>query len=598
MKRKYINSILACCAVAWGFSACTDAWDEHFQANKPIAGQTGNANENLWELINSDEELTEFAALLQATGYDTLLTKNRSYTVWAPADGSGFIDMSLLEGASEDELAAYKKEVVENHIAHFVHSAGGIRDKEDKKNYEMVEMINLKKYDFEGPQQGAYTFAGKDLSASNIVAKNGMLHKVQGYVAFSANIWEQLAKEPSISKLWAFLKKDFKREFNENQSVQGPVVDGQVTWLDSVFTEDCRWFREIGWLDREDSSYTMYALTDKAWDEMYELTKRYFAYPEDMKILPGKGNLTVEEAADSLVRELMCRNLVFSNTVNEKYYDGLSDTLRSTSFQIFEGDEARALSDASMNGQIDEIPLSNGTLKIVDQVNYNPFTCWHDTLRVEGESLSDADETRLGFKTANKATEFIHRDSLLYDFVSNHAIGIYKAYTGTTNPVFNFYVNNVLSAWYRIKIVMLPPQIVDPLDTLFVKPNKFQARLYRGAGIIKELDGPNFEEERSAYFWTNNTEKVDTIVLAEAIHIPFCEYGYKDLSGDNPGLRLEISSYLNPGTGNRNKKDCFGAKTVANWKYDNDFRIDQVIFEPIEAPEDTPDVPTDEPVGE
>ena len=76
------------------------------------------------------------------------------------------------------------------------------------------------------------------------------------------------------------------------------------------------------------------------------------------------------------------------------------------------------------------------------------------------------------------------------------------------------------------------------------------------------------------------------------------EYGYKDLSGDNPGLRLEISSFLNPGTGNRNKKDCFGAKTVANWKYDNDFRIDQVIFEPIEAPEDTPDVPTDEPVGE
>ena len=110
----------------------------------------------------------------------------------------------------------------------------------------------------------------------------------------------------------------------------------------------------------------MYALTDKAWDEMYELTKRYFAYPEDMKILPGKGNLTVEEAADSLVRELMCRNLVFSNTVNEKYYDGLSDTLRSTRFQIFEGDEARALSDASMNGQIDEISLSNGTLKIVE----------------------------------------------------------------------------------------------------------------------------------------------------------------------------------------------------------------------------------------
>jgi hypothetical protein len=72
----------------------------------------------------------------------------------------------------------------------------------------------------------------------------------------------------------------------------------------------------------------------------------------------------------------------------------------------------------------------------------------------------------------------------------------------------------------------------------------------------------------------------------------------KNLSGETPGLRLNILSCMEPGTGNRNKKDFYSTKNEANWKYDNDYRIDQVIFEPIEAPEETPDVPTDEPVGE
>lgn len=588
MKRKYINNILACCAVAWGFSACTDVWDEHYQANKPIEGQTANADNNLWELISNDGELSEFAALLRATGYDTLLTKNRTYTVWAPADGSGFIDTALLVNAKKNELEVYKKEIIENHIAHFIHSAGGVRDKEDKKNYEKVEMINLKKYDFEGAPSKDYTFAGQSLKASNIVAKNGMLHKLDKSVDFAANIWEQLAKVSEVSMLWEFLEKDFKKEFDETQSVQGPIKDGQVTWLDSIFREDCRWFREIGWLDREDSSYTMYAMTNEAWNKMYEMTMPYFVYPEGMKTLPAKGELNAEEAADSIVKELMVRNLVFSNTINKKYFDGKSDTLRSTRGQIFDFDEARALSDASINGFVTEFTLSNGTLNIVDQINYNPFTCWHDTLRVEGESLSDADEERLGFAKVNKSIESIHRDSLLYDSISGHALGIYKAHAGLTNPEFNFYVNNVLSAWYRIKIVLLPPQIVDPSDTLFIKPNKFEARLYRGGTIIQRLGD----------VWTNNVEKIDTIVLAEAIHIPVCEYDLKNLSGETPGLRLNILSCMEPGTGNRNKKDFYSTKNEANWKYDNDYRIDQVIFEPIEAPEETPDVPTDEPVGE
>lgn len=582
MKRKYINSILVCCTLAWAFSACTDAWDDHYQANKPIDGQEATADMTLWELIDSDPELDEFAELLEATGYDSLLRMNRSYTVWAPVNGSGFVDLTALENANKEELADYKTRIVENHIANFIHSASGIRDKEDKKNYEMVEMLNLKRYDFEGKEAGSYTFDGKELGEANILAKNGVLHKVKGgYVGFVANIWEQLAAEQDVRKLWNFLEKDYRMIFDEENSVQGPVEDGQVTWLESVFKEECRWFDEIGRLNLEDSSYTMYALTDRAWDEMYEMTKPYFQYPQGMQTLPAKGGFNREEAIDSIVYNLMCRNLVFSNTVNEDFFEGKCDTLRSTSSQIFENDEAKRLADPSMNGERKSISLSNGTLHIVDQVNYNPFTLWHDTLSVEGESLSEDDKR---FSHANKESVEIHnhRDSLLYDSISGHRVGVYTAHD-KEQPTLNFYVNNILSAYYKIKIVLVPRKLLNPSDTLMTRPNKFKAELCQGNVVSVTL-----LNDTTDIFIPKHPDRIDTITLAEAVYVPECEYDLKALSGLTPDFNLRIRSNIMMGFGTFDKAEGFGKKTDANWKYDPDFRIDQVIFEPVEDPNKQP----------
>lgn len=564
MKRNYINSILACCVIALSFTACADVWDEHYHANPAL-----NGDETLWELIDADSELTEFAALLKATGYDTLLQKNRSYTVWAPINGSGFLaDANSLESASAEQLAIYVKEIVQNHIANYSHVAGGVRDKEDTKNYKMVKMLNDKSYHFVGNAVTGYTFSGKEMKEVNVVAKNGVLHKLNGYTGFAANIWEQLAKEESIDSLYAFLIKDYKREFNANASIPGPVVDGQVTWLDSSFTESCRWFPEIGYLDLEDSLYTMYALTNRAWVEMYEMTREYFAYPQTMKTLPAKGNQTSDQAADSVVKEMMVRNLVFSDIINRKYPEG--DTLVSNyryGKTRFVGEEVEKLN----NGLVKELSLSNGTLKIVDSVNYNPFTCWHDTIRIQGESLVNQQGQPVPLYTnANKNVAVIHRDSLLYDSISGGAIGVYEAVAGQKNPVFNFYINDVLSSYYEIKLVLLPPQIIDPLDTVFIKPNKFVARLYTGDGMNINLGT-----------FVSNPAKIDTITLAECVKVPTCEYQLKGLSGNDPLTRLNIESDIYF-TGTRGDGENKGdVKLASRWNYDNSFRIDQVIVNPV-----------------
>jgi uncharacterized surface protein with fasciclin (FAS1) repeats len=591
MKRINRLQVLACSAVIFALAACTDVWNEHYQPDSSV-----NENKTLWQLIEEDENLQAFAELLKATGYDSLLMMNRNYTVWAPT----VFEVPLLEGATDSLLEVYRKEIVENHIANYSHVAGGIRDREDEKNYKRVVMLNGKSYHFEGSYNGGYTFSNHKLKTTNIVAKNGILHKLDGAVDFAANIWEKLPKLESVDSLWNYLQRAYSEKFDPNSSVKGPIVDGQVTFLDSAWTIECRWFSEIGYLNREDSSYTMYALTNSAWTDMLALTKTYYKYQESL--VDENNNKTSAEICDSIAKELICRNLVFSNTVNKKFFAGEKDTLISNyryGRQIFTGEEAYALND----GLVDSYSLSNGTLNIIDAVNYKPLTCWHDTIRIQGEELKaeerypDMDDMNdkdgKGFTNARKELITIPKDRLYYDPFSGDSIPLIDSISGNSvcafiadegsdvNPNFNFYIDNVLSAKYRIWLVLLPPQVIDPTDTYFVKPNKFTARLYYDNGKGEQTNTALKTKDGSTTFYSD-PEKIDRILLADCFEIPVCEANLSKInSSAQVKTRLHIESTIT--FGNRNGENKGAVKDPSKWKYDNSFRIDEVIFEPLPA---------------
>lgn len=84
----------------------------------------------------------------------------------------------------------------------------------------------------------------------------------------------------------------------------------------------------------------------------------------------------------------MVRHQRFSNTIQKSPEDSLTSYCTSTingyitiERETFKGDELKRL----YNNLVETYELSNGTLNIVDSYNYR--TLWHDTLRVEGESL-------------------------------------------------------------------------------------------------------------------------------------------------------------------------------------------------------------------
>lgn len=545
---------LTCGAVAIAFTACTDSWDNHYQPKPEL-----NATETLWDLIEADPELSDFAAYAKATGYDELLSQNRFYTVWAPINGSEFYQGKDLANADKTTLETYKFEFIENHIADYNHTASGNMPEE---NANKIKMLNGKYNLFIGSADN-YTFKNVAVNKANIAAKNGLLHKIANNAVFTANIWEQLAQAPedSITLLNEYLKSFDEIIFDEANSVEGPRVDGQITYLDSVIIESNEWFERIGQLNREDSSYVMFAPTNKAWRETYEKAKTYFVY--------DKTNAQGDSLQDAMAKDFMVRFLVFSNSINKHPQDSMISMCWSAlsgvgrrQVETFKDEELDRLDD----NLVKTYELSNGTLHIVDSYNYRTF--WHDTLRVEGEELfgveDGLDQSVAQYTQSNKEMVTIPRDSAKYKETHNGMIGVYSPSTPTGNPTLKYSFNNVLSAKYRVKVVMMPANFINYRDTVLL-PNKFNATLkYRDVtGKSKSITvGKDV---------LSNPYKVDTITLIPnnaAEGVDYFEFPVNEFNLGTSGTaitELEI-------------KGRVGSRET---EFDRVLRIDQVYLEPV-----------------
>lgn len=550
MKRKNIVlKALTCGVAALAFTACTDTWESHYEPKPEL-----NATETLWDLIEADPELSDFAAYAKATGYDVILGQNRAYTIWAPVNGSDYYSAHTLEGANDSILKAYQFEFVENHIANYVHNASG------NMSDNLVKMLNGKYNRFEGSSNN-YTFKNAEVATTNLAAKNGVLHKLATHATFTPNIWEQLSKVDSISLLCDFLKSYDEIYFDEFNSVKGPTVGGEVTYLDSVIIERNEWFGRFGQINREDSSYTMFAPTNKAWREIYEKAKTYFVYQTN--------NAFGDSLQDVMAKDFIVRHLVFSNTIQKNPQDSLTSYCISNTNgyynqerENFKGDDLKRLYD----NLVETYELSNGTLNIVDSYNYRHL--WHDTLRIEGESLmGEAEGLSSGFEYTQSKKDMvtISKDSVeKYKQTHNGRIGVYAPSTATGNPTLTFTVPNVLSAKYRVKVVFVPANFVNYRDTVLL-PNKFNATLkYRDVtGKSKSLVmGKDL---------TTNPLKVDTITLipnkaeegVDYFEFPVNEYLLS--TSETTMTELEI-------------KGRVGSRET---EFDRVLRIDQVYLEPV-----------------
>ena len=296
--RYYGIRIFAIMAFTFLFAACKDEWDNHFNAKA-----LNKSDMNLIEFIHSRSDLRTFEKMLKIAGYDSILSKSNTYTVWAPND------TALLAVNLND--TALVKTIVNNHITRFSCSTFGVSTKA-----RTVLMMNNKLLQF--ARAGvSYTFDGQQVVESDLATANGIIHIVSKYAAYKNNIWEFISKTDGLDSLRAYIN-----------SLSKPVLDGTKSFQDGVFVDSIfktsnTVFENLASLKTEDSTYTAILPDNTAWVEAYNRIMPYY------KTLTKDGGVSSQIAS---AKWTLIKDLFF---YGKKTLPLSSDTLQSTSGMNF-----------------------------------------------------------------------------------------------------------------------------------------------------------------------------------------------------------------------------------------------------------------------
>lgn len=584
-----INKPLAACLVGCAFAAAIVSCTDFNDYNDAPVDELAQGNQTLWENISQNEQLTDFAALLKRTGFDAELNNTRSYTVWAPVNGS--FNVGDYEGMKDSTLL---QQFVKSHVAQYIHQATGEVQKR-------IHALNEKSFDFEG--NGNYTFAGKTIAQANLPGNNGVLHLLNGVAMFYPNLYEYIRMGEDIS----LLRNEFLRyetsTLDTKNSVKGPVVDGIQTYIDSVIVTSNSLVNRLGArLSNEDSTYTFLMPNDKAYQNYYDLIKPYYKYISKTLVQDvenySKANdsktktadlaqmsLTPEQLQDSLTRRLVVNNLVYSNkdAYNQWLVDKgeYTDTLRSTTRRKFSNPQD------ILDRVVEKVPMSNGSAYILDSVAFYPWETFNPELKVNPLYLAfspidtnNKNKNRFDFKSERVSVP----DSIAKMLYGPDETSFSYAWLKSTNefapPEIYIELPEVLSTTYQVYAVFLPYRVETNGGYYYLGGNEKPNLLYfqlsycddkgklatRNFNPSDPKDNPS-KLKRSQHAFTNNPEKVDTLYLGD-ITFPVA---YAGLGNYSPNLH--ISSPI----------DLFDDDDVAT--YTTDVRIAAIILKPVELAE-------------
>ena len=294
--KNWFKGGLLCAVAALGFASCAD---DHYDV--VVAGET--EGKTLWQNIQENENLSDFAEVLSATSflkndmdypsasgepkitYAEFLNSPQSLTVWAPINGS-FDKAQKLAQLDEikqlyatDRKAATKAEYnfaaqfLGQHIARFNHETQGA----DKR----VRMLNAKyvEYDALGGTFDGVAFA---TDVPSMPSSNGTLHVLSAQSIYAFNIFDYLSVSTDFSDVYSvFSSREFDvTSFSPGASTEGAMNnEGKMEYVDSIYTNTNYLLNQAGaQIKNEDSVYVAVIPTNAAYAEALEKVKTLYTY--------------------------------------------------------------------------------------------------------------------------------------------------------------------------------------------------------------------------------------------------------------------------------------------------------------------------------
>ncbi len=568
-------------------ASCSD-FDDY---NKVEPDATASANQSLWENIQQNPQLSDFASLVKKAGFDSELAATQYYTVWAPLNGT--FDASAFQSMDNEALL---RQFVKNHIASYGHRAAGQVD-------ERVLMLNEKSYDFTGNQ--SYTFNGVDVTSANLPSTNGVMHTLNGASSFYPNLYEfvtgtDLAAGKGLDSLRNYFLHYEDTYLDTERSVLGSIVDGMQTYVDSVMvTENALWNTLNVKMNDEDSTYTFLMPTNEAWVNTYDRIKSYYHYIQTTSaqafvgtaIATSPATISIDPAywQDSLATRYLTRNLAYSNTngynkwlVGSPTYLG-TDTLYSTTRNKLSNPED------ILGATIETVKMSNGVARIVNDLTMYPWETYAPERIVSASSSSNLALIKAGNGLSLEVTNpDLTKVDLTEQGTNSFRYLWVEASGGYAKPELDLYLPNVLSTTYDFYCVFVPQDVDLDAKPDTVMPNRviFTLNYCDETGALKDYTFLDESEENISSFqerfnltdnatnrttiraFSNDVSKVDTLYLGE-FTFPVCYYGL----GDGYCPNIKITSPFSAVTGQ-----------VRN-NYTRDLRIAAIILKPKELVE-------------
>jgi len=520
--------------------ACNDAWNDHYQAEG-----TSDAAYSLYQLVEQNPDLSDFARLLQVTHlynnlhvtpvtYAQLLNSDQSLTVWAPVNGTYNVDslLTLCETTQGDSIVS--QHFVGNHIAHHLYNM-------NTQTEGKVKMLNNKSVTI---SSGALQDVPVREGMQNLPATNGLLNVLTDKVEYSYNLYEGLTSLPVFAHIGPFMKSFEIKELDEENSIVADMVDGQKVYSDSVMIEDNQLFKTIDYINSEDSSFTMIVPTASMLEPLLAEAKTYF-------------NFGIQAKADSIQNYWASMSLLQDLIYNNRTQCSLQDSVNMTSYAAkaypyhvneypyhvyYRPLEAGGLLDPANFSS--KMSCSNG---VIYSLNRWPFTKQQlyfrpITIQAEREAnLLESKDCTVDYRT------------VMADSVSGNGYMVIKGKTNTSNWTATFEVQNTLSGTYDVHAVILPKTVYN-IYSRDKKPNKFTA-------VINYVDengkkkSETFKNEIS-----NDPYKSDTVLIGR--------------------VKLPVACYQQPEANVSVQLKC--SITSRQTNYSREMYLDCIYLKPVE----------------
>jgi hypothetical protein len=533
MRKNFFNLVIIVILFVGASTSCSDVWDSHYSSVF-----TEKSDLNLYKYISQDTAASTFNKMLRVSGYDSILNRNQTYTVWVPIN-------SALKGIDLSDTSLVR-EIVLNHIARFSSPTSDVTSKS-------VFMLDNKYINFARLGSG-FTFGGKNIVKSNVATTNGILHFIDSYIPYIPNIWEFLGKTQGLDSVKTYLYSQSKIQFDAVASGDPIGTDSLTKQLlyDSVFVFKNLILDKIGQLGKEDSTYTAILPTNAAWTDAYSRIKPSF------KTLPKDGGIQTQRENTEMA---IVQDAVFRQRVSNP---NLLDSIVSTTGSVFKSPGSYIFSGAT------KTELSNGNAYVTNLMTHKAGESWQKSIRIEAETEA------FGREKSNSDIYLRSSEGSGFNVSQAKYIHVSNLTTNNTSPCYvRFPIPNTLSAKYNIYCILVPSNIEDVNDKRLNKV-RFYLSYVNAAGVQVNnayIDANNVPQPQTS-IKTGATFTTTDFTQPQKMFITQFDFSYCNiidpLSFKTTDITVKVTVENATKTGSETKS------------YNRDMRIDCIVLEPVQ----------------